>query len=136
MRILICGNSMYPLIRVRRDYVTILPLKRTPLRGDVVLFSDPHRERYVLHRVWRIEESRILTWGDHCAHPDAWIPMDCIWGIAVKVERGKISLNPDSDVARRIGLAFAAAYHPLHRLYLFLRSKAARIYHALKGDRK
>ena len=26
--------------------------------------------------------------------------------------------------------------HPLHRFYLTLRSKAAKVYHALKGDRK
>lgn len=136
MRILISGNSMYPMVRVRRDYVTILPMKRSPLRGDVVLFSDPYRERYVLHRIWRIEGDRILTWGDHCVHPDAWMNADCIWGIAVKVERGRLVLNPDSDFARRAGLVFAAVYHPLHRFYLKLRSKAAKVYHLIKGDRK
>ena len=124
------------MIRVRRDYVTILPLKRSPIRGDVVLFSDPYQERYVLHRVWRVDGNRVLTWGDHCNYPDAWMSVDRVWGIAVKVERGRLILKPDSDIARRAGVAFAAVYHPLHRFYRVLRRWAAKLYHALKGDRK
>ena len=40
MRILIHGGSMYPLIRMDRDYVTILPLNGDIQAGDIVLMHD------------------------------------------------------------------------------------------------
>ena len=114
MRIQVRGISMYPLLRSKRDYVTILPLEDCPRRGDVILFIDPHREaRYVLHRVWQIEHDIILPWGDNCAAPDGWIPLSCVWGKAVLVERGKrkIKLDPEK------GLQLAGFWHVAGRIW-------------------
>lgn len=61
VRIQVNGISMQPLVRKGRDYVTILPLEHAPKRGDIVLFSDPVRERYVLHRAWTVEETQVKT---------------------------------------------------------------------------
>ena len=109
MRILIQGWSMYPLIRKNQDYVTILPLDGLPQRGDIVLFSDPARERYVLHRVWKTAAGRALTWGDNCQAPDAWIPLDAVWGKAALIERGKRKIRPHP----RQGLLLARVLHAL-----------------------
>ena len=89
MRIRIDGNSMFPLVRIHRDHVTIRPVEEAPVPGDIVLFADPDRPRYVLHRVWAVEEDRVLTWGDNCPRPDGWIPREAIWGQAVLIERGR-----------------------------------------------
>lgn len=109
MRILIQGWSMYPLIRKNQDYVTILPLDAPPRRGDIVLFSDPARERYVLHRIWKTAAGSTLTWGDNCQDPDGWIPMDAVWGKAVLIERGKRKIRPHP----RQGLLLACVLHAL-----------------------
>ena len=104
LRIQVHGNSMFPLVRVNRDYVTIRPIEATGpalQRGDIVLFSDPVREeRYVLHRVWQAAEDSILTWGDNCVRPDGWIPLSHGWGKAVLVERGqrRIELDPAKGI--------------------------------------
>lgn len=39
VRIPVNGVSMQPLIRKNRDIVTLLPLRRVPERGDIVLLS-------------------------------------------------------------------------------------------------
>ena len=123
MRILIHGGSMYPLIRMDRDYVTIMPLKESIRVGDIVMFSDPQKERYVLHRVWRIEESRVLTWGDNCRHPDPWLPMDAIWGRAVLIERGKRRIVPHPVR----GVWMARIWHPLSDTFRYLRGVTTEI---------
>ncbi len=108
MRVLIQGNSMFPLVRKNRDYVTIQPLEGTPGIGDIVMFSDPQREnRFVLHRVWRIEQKGVLTWGDNCLYPDQWMPLDAVWGKATLIERGRRAICPDP----RRGLRLARFWH-------------------------
>ncbi len=133
MRIMVYGTSMSPLIRIKRDFVTIVPLKREPIVGDIVLFRDYRGDRYVLHRVWKVEGDTVLTFGDHCICPDAPMTRDCVWGLAVKIERGKRVIPTDSDKARKWGLKWAKAEHKLFPLYQRTRSFAARIYHKIIG---
>lgn len=128
MRIPIHGVSMFPLIRMDRDFVTIMPLEERPRIGDIVLFADPKQERYVLHRVWQAEESRVLTWGDNCDHPDGWMSWDAIWGKAVLVERGKKIIQPDP----KKGLIQARIWHKLGRKYRWCYPRAARVKRWLK----
>lgn len=111
VRITVNGWSMQPLIRKGRDPVTILPLTRGIRQGDIVLFSDPARERYVLHRAWQVEESRVLTWGDNCVSPDGWLPVSAIWGLAVQLERGGRTLRLDSESAAKRGMILARYAH-------------------------
>lgn len=107
MRILIHGGSMMPLIRRGRDYVTIVPVSGRLAIGDIVLFSDPHKERYVLHRVWKLDGERVQTWGDSCESPDAWLQTADVWGKAVLIERGRRRIIPDP----RKGRALARIWH-------------------------
>jgi len=96
MRIPIRGVSMYPLIRLDRDMVTIMPLDAAPHVGDIVLFADPLVERrYVLHRLWAVSGTSVITWGDNCDGPDREMTMDCLWGKAVMIERGRCRIIPD-----------------------------------------
>ena len=124
MRIQVKGNSMFPLIRINRDYVTICPLKERPQAGDIVMFADPERDRYVLHRAWQVEADRVLTWGDNCKKPDGWIPAELVWGKAVLIERGKRSIKPD----RKAGLRLAGFWHRAGKIWRF----TARHYHILR----
>lgn len=117
VRIQLSGNSMFPLIRYRRDYVTIVPLVAPPVAGDIVLFHDPPRNRYVMHRVWQVKGDNALTWGDNCLGVDGWIPMKEIWGKALQVERGGRTIRMN---ARR-GMLWASFWHRAGRVYRFAR---------------
>ncbi len=107
VRILLNGGSMNPLIRWNKDYVTIVPPDRELVPGDIVLFVEPGTGRYIVHRVWNLENGKALTWGDNCERPDGWLPAEAIWGRVVLIERGKrkIETNPQR------GLRWAKIWH-------------------------
>ncbi len=109
------GYSMFPLIRYQKDYVTIIPLEAAPVPGDIVLFTDPSEDRYVMHRVMEIRDSEALIWGDNCSYEDGWIPLSKIWGKALQVERGRLTIR----MKPRRGLRWAAFWHRVIRIYRF-----------------
>ena len=127
VRTLIGGYSMEPLIRYNRDYVTVIPLSESLAEGDIVLFSDPYQKRYVLHRVWTLENERVLTWGDNCDRPDAWMTVNDIWGKVILIERGKHKITPDAQK----GLLYARLWHITGRAYRKLRGTVSHIYHRI-----
>ena len=125
MRIPLDGDSMRPLIRRGRDRVTFVPLDRPLKRGDVALFEAPPG-RYVAHRVYRLEENRVQTLGDHCWNPDPWMPVSAVLGLATQVERGKRTIPLDCPFMRALGRIWMALL-PLRRGYWKVRALAGRI---------
>lgn len=116
VRIQLNGSSMAPLIRINHDYVTVIPLKETPIAGDIVLFFEPRSDRYIVHRVWDVQNGQILTWGDNCAKPDGWLPREVVWGKITRIERGKRTINPNPEK----GLKWARFWHKAGRSYRFV----------------
>ena len=113
VRIPLNGYSMFPLIRKGLDYVTIVPLDRDLIPGDIVLFAETDVERFVMHRVWEIRDGQILTWGDYCDKPDGWIQADKIWGRAVLIERGNRNIQPNP----KKGMRWAKFWHKAKKTY-------------------
>jgi signal peptidase I len=68
------GGSMRPFLH-NGDVVELEPLKSRPAKGDVVLVQcEPDGERYVLHRLVRVEGEKLFIRGDaqeHCEGPFA-----------------------------------------------------------------
>lgn len=131
VRIQLTGCSMQPLIRPQRDYVTIEPLKRLPVRGDVVFFADD-AGRYVVHRVCRLSEEFVFTQGDGCPAQDPPLRYDQIWGLVTKLERGKRVILMDCTRARNFG-KFWMAILPFRLLYHHARALGGRAYRKWKG---
>ncbi len=119
------GVSMQPLIRRNRDLVTIIPLAREPLPGDVVLFEQP-AGRFVCHRVRQIKGGRVQTFGDNCWYPDAWMHRSQVLGLAVSVERGSRTILLDTDRSRALGRAWMAI-HPVRITWRKFRSLGGRV---------
>ena len=113
VRILLNGCSMDPLIRRNRDFVTIAATDQELVPGDIVLFAVPDVERYVVHRVWKIQDGQVLTWGDNCGEPDGWLPKEAIWGRVVLIERGKREIRPDPVK----GIHWARFWHEARKGY-------------------
>lgn len=118
------GDSMRPLIRRGRDPVTIIPLSRPLKRGDVVLFRLG--ERYIVHRVWRLREGLVRTFGDNCWYPDPWFPAEQVLGQVVKYSRSGRVHRLDTPGARAWGRMWMAVW-PGRLLYRRARGLAARI---------
>lgn len=121
VRIQLAGTSMFPLVRYKRDYVTVVPIEGMPKIGEIVLFPDHSRDLYVMHRVWKIQSDMVMTWGDNCINPDGWLPAKEILGKVVLIERGnkKIKANPYK------GIKWATFWHHA--------GKAYRLWEKIKG---
>ena len=119
------GESMRPLIRRGKDPVTIVPLTRLPMKGDVVLFRLG--ERYVVHRVWRLQEGLVQTFGDNCWNPEPWFPVQQVLGQVVKYSRNGRIRRLDTPQARAWGRLWMAI-HPIRKCYKRLRALAGRCY--------
>lgn len=119
------GDSMRPLIRRGRDPVTIVPLQRALKKGDVVLFKLG--ERYIVHRVWRMKEHLVQTFGDNCWNPEPWFPQGQVLGQVVRFVRNGRTVRLDTRLARCWGRLWLAAY-PIRRVYMKLRALAGRCY--------
>ena len=113
VRIQLKGGSMFPLIRMNRDYVTVVPLKGNPAVGDIVLFYEPCTGRYIVHRVWDVQNELIMTWGDNSLKPDGWQNREVVWGKITRIERGKRTIYPDPQR----GLKWARFWHKTGKGY-------------------
>lgn len=115
VRIQLNGVSMYPLIRMNLDYVTVASISDTLATGDVVLFKNRDTNRYVVHRIWKVEDGKVLIWGDNCPQPDGWYQMNEVLGKVVKIERGKRIIHPNPNT----GLRWAKIWHKVRPGYYF-----------------
>lgn len=114
VRIPLMGESMFPLVRYGRDKVTIAPIRDELKIGDIVLFMDESRKNsYVVHRIWKMDNQMVLTWGDNCPGPDGWLPMESIWGKVVLIDRGRKKIIPDP----KKGMRWARLWHLAGKAY-------------------
>lgn len=120
------GESMRPLIRKGRDPVTIVPLSRELQRGDVVLFTLGDG-RYVVHRVWKLKDGFIRTFGDNCWNPEPWFPREQVLGLVVRFVRSGRTHRLDTPQARAWGRLWMGLY-PVRRCYMRLRAFAGCCY--------
>ena len=80
------GSSMWPMIRSGRDTIEVHPVDIQKIKpGDVVLFRHSDNQA-VVHRVYRLTEDKVQTWGDNCASPDTPVPYDSVFGVVTKVQ--------------------------------------------------
>ena len=99
------GFSMEPLIRYMKDPITIIPINRALIPGDVVLF-EREDGKLVVHRLYKIIDERkmVQTWGDNCEAPDPPITASRVLGIVVSFEKNGKQILLDSDEQRKRGL--------------------------------
>lgn len=128
------GDSMCPLIRRGRDRVTIVPLNRPLKIGDIVLFHSGG-ERYVVHRVWKMKDAMVQTLGDNCWNPDAWMPLESVWGLVVRMERDGRKYVLDARWSRVFGRIWMGIY-PMRMCYRRLRQLGGRILRRLRRGKK
>lgn len=103
MRIPLHGSSMSPLIRSEKDIVTIMPLVRDPMIGDIVLLNGGNGKT-IAHRVYKVFPDGIQTWGDNCRNADPPRKRKDIYGLIVSMDRdGKIH-QLDTDKQRAYGI--------------------------------
>ena len=113
------GRSMEPTIRYIKDQVTVIPINRRLIPGDIVLFECPDG-KYIIHRFYRfVNNSNVVqTWGDNCKEPDPPMPVSSVLGIvAYRIRNGERVLL-DSDEQRKKGIMWL---EDRYRRYIWLK---------------
>ena len=106
------GNSMLPFIRGGLDNVVLKVPDRELEAGDIVLFKTG--ERYIIHRICKIEGERITAMGDGNLNAKEQFSRSDVIGIVTEIVKdggrhvkpGKATLWRTLLPARRILLAF------------------------------
>ena len=89
----VTGNSMWPLLRHKRDQVVLTKVDETQLKkGDIVLYS-PYEGQFILHRITAIKSGKFRVTGDgNCFH-DGYFPCKCVIGVVTSLKRGEKILD-------------------------------------------
>lgn len=106
------GTSMKPLINTKKDIVTIMPLSRDPMVGDIVMFRRADGKN-IAHRVYRVFPDGIQTWGDNCIRADAPIKYDDIYGLVVSISKNGKVYDLDNDKQRTYGIRWMKYGRPV-----------------------
>jgi len=94
------GFSMYPLIRQREDILYII---KTDIyhKGDIVLYK--YNDKYILHRIIKINDNIIVTAGDYNYFIDKKIDRSLLLGKLIEIRKkdGRvINLNKDKKMRK------------------------------------
>lgn len=111
IRFQVNGSSMQPFIRKNRDFVTVVPLRRPPRVGDIVLFYRESKSDYVLHRIRRTKGNMVQPLGDGCYSPDPWMSTSNIRGLVIIVERGKLRIDPNNKLWHTTAYIWMTFWH-------------------------
>ena len=120
------GNSMEPLIRYMKDQVTIVPLKREPMVGDIVMFRRSDGA-HVVHRVYQVTPEQVITWGDNCWGPDAPLQHRDVLGLVTAMQRRGRRRDLDTEAQRAYGKRWMSRWRKPWLHYRRLRSRAAHL---------
>ncbi len=116
------GVSMYPMLRHRRDTITVTPSKYRLEKYDVALFR--RGKDYVLHRVVKVLPDSYLIRGDNCIACDH-VPDSDILGKLTEVWRADRKLNMNG-AGYKLYSRFITFIHPIVSLKLKVSSKLCR----------
>ena len=134
VHITLSGESMRPLIRKDKERVTILPVTKPLTIGDIVLFHDEISDRYVVHRVFRIDGNKVQTLGDFCVHPDRWIDISSVYGMVTEIHYRTLCISTDSKFSRAFGRVWTAI-RPIRPIYIGIHRGIRRVYRRCFGGR-
>ena len=126
LKISLHGGSMKPFINPEKDIVTIIPLIRDPMVGDIIMFRRTDGKN-IAHRIYRVFPDGIQTWGDNCPKPDAPRKREDIYGLIVAVEKDGKTYQLDTDKQRVYGLRWLKYGRPAWILLKKIKTIAGRI---------
>ncbi|MGN0578814.1 MAG: S24/S26 family peptidase [Ruminiclostridium sp.] len=119
------GVSMLPLLRQRKDIITIEKKQGRCKKYDVALYKRPNGS-YVLHRVVEVREKDYVILGDNCLNKEYGITDENILGVMTSFVRGGREYSVNNGLYRLYSKLWYAIY-PMRRLMKKAKSTLGRI---------
>jgi len=122
----VVGNSMWPLLRNRKDQVVLRKVNAKELKkGDIVLYK-PDDGRYILHRITKVRNGKLRTTGDNNCFHDGEFSDECVLGKAVSLIRNECQIDCTKIWVRLFGRVWSWLY-PVRPLLLRVVRKLAAV---------
>ena len=118
----ICGISMYPMLRNRRDTVVIKPYTGRLKRFDVPLYKVG--DKYILHRIIKVLPDSYIIRGDNLQHKEYGITDEKILGVLTSFYRDEKEVDMD-------GYAYKTYVYIWHYIF-YLRTFVKKVYNRLR----
>ncbi len=127
------GVSMYPMLRNRKDTIIVMPYEGRLKKYDVPLYK--RGSSYILHRIIEVRPDSYVIRGDNCIQKEYGITDEQILGVLTGFYRGAKKVNMDGIGYKLYARVWPLLY-PIRRLYIQMRSLAARAWHKIWRGKK
>lgn len=127
---IVVGNSMHPILRIRKDQVVLTKITKPLKKYDVVLYQRPNKQ-YVLHRILKIKKDYYIINGDNRYHLET-VPKDWLIAIMEGFYRGD-KYYTRKNLIYKLYIHLWCSPHHLRRAILYLRLKLKRKW---KGEKR
>lgn len=121
----ICGVSMYPMLRNRRDTVVIKPYEGRLKKFDIPLYKVG--DKYILHRIIKVLPDSYIIRGDNTEVKERGITDEKILGVLTTFYRDEKEVDIN-------GWSYKMYVHVWYHIY-YLRTFIKKVYHRLKRRR-
>lgn len=123
--LVVTGISMHPTLRHCKDIVELVPLKREPRRGDLILYQRENGV-YVLHRIVTVPKNdRFICSGDNQWEPETVYTRQIIALVDTYIRGGKHI--PVDSLRCKLWVGFWVWVFPVRRPILALRRMAGKV---------
>jgi len=106
------GESMYPMLRYRKDPVYLVSLKSELKPYDVAAYSTG--EKYIVHRVLEVRDDCYVFRGDNCSGKE-YVPKDAVIAVMAGFWRFGKFIRSDNSLYRLYSRLWVAL-NPIVRL--------------------
>lgn len=111
------GESMYPMLRYRRDPVLIHPVEDELKRYDVAVYN--RGDSYVIHRILEVRPDCYVFRGDNCTGKEI-IPKSLVVGVVVgfwRIPRRSITACRSDAPGCSVSGRFVSVENRCYRIY-------------------
>lgn len=124
------GFSMFPLIRQYKDALVIRKPEQELKKYDIVLFNAGGK--YMLHRIVEIDDTTVVTAGDHNSFKDRRITKDEVIGVLTAILRDGKEIDVNDPKLRIYGHLVTDLF-PLKAVALKTKSFAGKMKRKIMG---
>ncbi len=128
----VTGNSMLPLLRHRRDCVTLIPPGKE-IAGDILLYRRENGQ-YILHRFLAVRAEQYICCGDN-QYQEETINREQVLAVVDGFTRKGKTYTLQHPIYRLYCFVWVKLF-TLRPLYIFMRRLAGRIYRKIRRKQK